>query len=48
MGSPHVDRLAEAVTLRFARPETFTLDGELFREEEARIGLGPRVCILVP
>jgi diacylglycerol kinase family enzyme len=44
-GAPHLDRLAQRLDLRFAGPESFTLDGELFREREVTITVGPRVWI---
>lgn len=47
-GQPHIDRLAARLDVRFARPQTFTLDGELFREREVHIAVGPRVRVLVP
>ena len=31
VGAPHLDRLASRVHIRFAAPQTYTLDGELFR-----------------
>jgi diacylglycerol kinase family enzyme len=47
-GAPHVDRLAERVDVRFSTAETFTLDGELFREREVRIRVGPRIWVVKP
>jgi diacylglycerol kinase family enzyme len=47
-GTPHVDRLAERALIRFARPEVYTLDGELYREAEVELRIGPTVDILVP
>jgi hypothetical protein len=36
------------VTLRFSAPESFTLDGELFRERDVDIRVGPRIWIVRP
>jgi diacylglycerol kinase family enzyme len=47
-GGPHLDVLAREATLRFAGPEAFTLDGELFRENEVRIAVGPRLWVARP
>jgi diacylglycerol kinase family enzyme len=47
-GKPHVDQLAERVDVRFTTPEAFTLDGELFREQEIKIRVGPRIWIVRP
>jgi diacylglycerol kinase (ATP) len=44
-GAPHVDRLAERVRVRFAEPQGYTLDGDLFRAQELEIAIGPRVAI---
>jgi diacylglycerol kinase family enzyme len=47
-GNPHFDVQAREARLRFARPEPFTLDGELFREAQVEISAGPRVWIARP
>ena len=47
-GQPHVDRLARQVDLRFARAESWTLDGDLFRGEEVKLRIGPRIRIVLP
>jgi diacylglycerol kinase family enzyme len=47
-GAPHLDRLAERVRLQFAQPQTYTLDGDLFRAKEVEIAIGPRVAIARP
>jgi diacylglycerol kinase family enzyme len=47
-GNPHHDVQAREALLRFARPEPFTLDGELFREERVEISAGPRIWIACP
>ena len=45
VGSPHVDQLARRVQLRFMQPQTYTLDGDLFRAREVEIVTGPRLQI---
>ena len=47
-GGPHVDLLARELEVRFTRPQSFTLDGELFREERVRVRVGPRIWIEKP
>ncbi len=47
-GQPHVDRLVRELHARFVVPQTFTLDGELFREREVRIRVGPRLWVVKP
>ncbi|HEY3355335.1 MAG TPA: diacylglycerol kinase family protein [Polyangia bacterium] len=47
-GRPHCDLLAEEVRIRFARPETYTFDGDLFRAREVVLRAGPRVTFLTP
>jgi diacylglycerol kinase family enzyme len=47
-GGPHLDRLAQRARIRFAEPQTFTLDGDLFREREVEIAVGPRLWIARP
>lgn len=44
-GAPHLDVLARRARLRFDAPQTFTLDGELFRESCVEIAIGPRLWI---
>ena len=48
VGAPHLDRLATRVHLRFAAPETYTLDGDLFRATEVELVTGPRLSIARP
>jgi diacylglycerol kinase family enzyme len=45
---PHLDTLARSARIRFTQPETYTLDGELFREREVTIRMGPRLWIARP
>jgi diacylglycerol kinase family enzyme len=45
-GSPHLDTLATSARIRFAEPQTFTLDGELFRERDVKISVGPRLWVV--
>lgn len=47
-GQPHLDRLAASARIRFTEPQTYTLDGELFRAAEVSIVTGPRVSIARP
>jgi diacylglycerol kinase family enzyme len=47
-GGPHLDRLAQRARISFAAPQTFTLDGELFRERQVEIAVGPRLWIARP
>jgi hypothetical protein len=47
-GEPHLDRLAQTATVRFTRPQTFTLDGDLFREREVALSVGPRLWVARP
>jgi diacylglycerol kinase family enzyme len=44
-GAPHVDRLATRVHVRFAAPQTYTLDGDLFRATDVELVTGPRLSI---
>jgi len=44
-GAPHLDRLATRVHVRFAAPQTYTLDGDLFRATEVELVTGPRLSI---
>jgi diacylglycerol kinase family enzyme len=44
-GGPHLDTLAQRARVRFASPQTYTLDGELFRDVAVEIGIGPRLWI---
>ena len=37
VGAPHLDRLARRVEVRFAEPQTYTLDGELFRASDVEL-----------
>jgi diacylglycerol kinase (ATP) len=45
-GAPHVDRLAARVHIRFAAPQSYTLDGDLFAAGELELAIGPRVAIV--
>jgi len=45
VGTPHLDRLASRVELRFASPQSYTLDGDLFRATEVSLATGPRLRI---
>jgi diacylglycerol kinase family enzyme len=47
-GSPHTDVLAERAEIRFAEPQTYTLDGDLFRADKVELACGPRLRILTP
>jgi hypothetical protein len=47
-GQPHLDRLAQRARVRFAEPQTFTLDGDLFRDTTVDIAVGPRLWIARP
>lgn len=47
-GQPHLDRLAEAAHLRFTAPQSYTLDGDLFRAAEVSLAAGPRIRIARP
>ena len=44
-GAPHLDRLATRVHVRFAAPQTYTLDGDLFRAADVELVTGPRLSI---
>jgi len=44
-GEPHFDRLARSAEVRFAAPDTFTLDGELFYASVVTLESGPRLRI---
>jgi diacylglycerol kinase family enzyme len=45
-GKPHLDELASRAELRFSTPQTFTLDGELFRSAEVAIRIGPALEVV--
>jgi len=47
-GTPHTDTLAARASLRFAAPQTYTLDGDLFRADRVALACGPRIDILTP
>ena len=47
-GQPHVDQLAQALSIRFREPQSWTLDGELFSDEKIDIGIGPRIRVVSP
>jgi diacylglycerol kinase family enzyme len=44
-GAPHVDRLAQRARVRFAQPQSYTLDGDLFHAREITISVGPTLKI---
>jgi diacylglycerol kinase family enzyme len=46
--APHLDVLARSARIRFAQPETYTLDGDLFREREIDLRIGPRIWVARP
>jgi diacylglycerol kinase family enzyme len=45
VGQPHVDRLASRVRLHFLAPQSYTLDGDLFRAADVELAIGPRLSI---
>jgi diacylglycerol kinase family enzyme len=47
-GAQHLDRLASRVRVRFAAPQTYTLDGDLFRASDVELAIGPRVSVARP
>ena len=47
-GSPHFDLLVREARIRFAVPQPFVIDGDLFHATELLLGAGPRVTILRP
>jgi diacylglycerol kinase family enzyme len=47
-GAPHLDRLASRVHIRFAAPQTYTLDGDLFRATDVDVTIGPRLRVAKP
>jgi diacylglycerol kinase family enzyme len=47
-GKPHNDALAARATMRFQEPQTYTLDGDLFRADVVQLACGPRLTILTP
>jgi diacylglycerol kinase (ATP) len=47
-GGPHLDVLAQTARIEFAQPQTYTLDGDLFRETVIDIAVGPRLWIARP
>ena len=47
-GQPHVDRLACRAHVRFAAPQSYTLDGDLFRSTEIELAIGPRLRVAMP
>jgi diacylglycerol kinase family enzyme len=47
-GGPHLDVLAQRARIEFAQPQTYTLDGDLFRETIVDISVGPRLWIARP
>lgn len=47
-GTPHTDVVAERVEIDFAQPQTWTLDGDLFRTTRLVLTGGQRVHVLTP
>jgi diacylglycerol kinase family enzyme len=47
-GQPHEDTLARTARIRFREPQTYTLDGDLFRADTVELACGPRLSILTP
>jgi diacylglycerol kinase family enzyme len=47
-GSPHFDLLVREASIRFAAPQPYVVDGDLFRDTEVLLQAGPRVTILRP
>jgi hypothetical protein len=48
LGSPHTDRMAADLAVRFFEPQPLTLDGELFSATAVRITVGPTLTVLLP
>lgn len=48
VGTPHTDRMARDLAVRFFEPQPLTLDGELFSATEVRIAVGPSLTVLLP
>jgi diacylglycerol kinase family enzyme len=47
-GGPHLDTMAKEARIRFAQPETYTLDGDLFRDTSVHVRVGARMWIARP
>ncbi len=47
-GTPHTDVVAERVEIDFATPQTWTLDGDLFRTTRLVLTGGERIHVLTP
>ncbi|MSP60306.1 MAG: hypothetical protein EXR72_08190 [Myxococcales bacterium] len=47
-GEPHIDRLVRDLVIRFESAEPYTLDGELFREQQIHLRVGPRIWLVRP
>jgi len=48
LGTPHTDRMAKDLAVRFFEPQPLTLDGELFSATAVRIAVGPSLTVLLP
>lgn len=48
VGQPHLDALAQQVTMTFPQPEPIVLDGELFCAARLHLSMGPTLRILSP
>ncbi len=47
-GGPHLDLLAARARIVFAEPQSYTLDGDLFRETVVEVAVGPRIWMARP
>ncbi len=47
-GESHFDRVAREVVLEFERPESYTVDGDLFRASRVAVQAGPRIRLAIP
>lgn len=47
-GDSHFDRVAREVELAFDRPESFTIDGDLFQASRVVVQAGPRIRLAIP
>ena len=48
VGAKHVDKLVESVDFKFRSPQSWTLDGDLFRGHHVALRIGPRIRIVNP
>ena len=44
-GEPHFDLVCQEARIGFARPQTYTFDGDLFRDGQVTIVAGPRISV---